>query len=337
MKKQLIRTLVGSLITLSLAANAQQVQEYVSNTSKDKIRKGIQITQKPVVAGGFGDGHGRNPVLTNRSQVPDTIGIISLYINDFGTVKEGPYSISSYWISPDGGNQIANTLVQQVMAPLKEAFRKQGVVLLDPTEYLNTPAKRKYYYDTFTPKVSRLAKFLSNIETKHVDTSVGADFYRPFDISVCWDAIRAESLVNDLGKNLGLKGMLTVAFNMQTDARTINMLGIRMALNGPNPIPKEDKKYVAQNMGNGYYFGQIYADCNFNFPKPLLVGRYHNIKNKKKSSSGVLDSYKVTITKSAEIGLDVSGTEVVVEILSEKMFAEINEAIEKAAPKYSKR
>mgnify|MGYP003577665543 CR=1 FL=1 len=332
------RLLFALAFTLPALAFGQEVKEFVSTTSKEKILKNIKIMQKPVDAGGFSDGHGRTPVLVDRSQVPDTVALMSLYVNDYGTVKEGPYTISSYWITAEGGNEVANQIERQVILPLKAAFAKQGVTLLTPGEYLDTPAKRKYYYETFAPKVSKLAKFLSNIETKHIDTSVGANDYRPFDISVCWDAIRAESLVDDLGKNIGVKGLVTLAINIQTDAKTINMLGARIAMNGPNPIPKEDKKYVAQNMGNGYYFGQIYIDCAFDFPKPALVGKYYNMKKAgKKVTSNGLSSYKVTVTKTAEIGLDVEGTEVILEAMVEKSFDVINESIEKAGSKYSRR
>lgn len=314
---------------------SQGVREFVDKTSVEKISKSVTMAQKPVTAGGFSDGHGRNPVLTSKTQIPDTVGVVSFYINDVGTVNYGPYSVSSYWISPDGGNTIANKIEEETMQALKDRFREAGIVLLTPKEYLNTPAKHEYYYNTFKPKVSKLAKFLSNIETKHVDTSVGADYYRPFDISVAWDAIRAESLIDDLGKNIGLKGLLTVAVNLQTDNKSIYMHGMRLALNGPNPIPKEDKKYVAQNMGNGYYFGQIYFDSNFSFPKPVLVGKYVNVKTTgKKSKSTGLDSYEVHLTQSAEIGLDVDGLDVIAGVIAAKSLVTLDEAIADASKKY---
>ena len=147
-------------------ATAQEVKEYVTKTNAEKIKKEIQVLQAPITAGGFGDGHGKSPVLTDRTHVPDTFALVSFYINDVGTVREGPYSISSYWITPEGGNIVANQLEKQVMASLKESFQKQGVILLTPSEFLDTPQKQKYYYETFVPKVSKLAKFLSNIETK---------------------------------------------------------------------------------------------------------------------------------------------------------------------------
>lgn len=316
---------------------AQGIQEYASKTSKDKIKKSILVAQSPVTAGGFSDGHGRNPVLTSKDQIPDTIALITFYINDFGTVKSGPYTISSYWLGSNGGNVVANELERKSVQMLKESFSKQGIVLLTPSEFLNTKEKRDYYYKNFSPKASKMAKFLSNVETSDVAIAAGADYYRSFDISVSWDAIRAESLVNDLGKKLGINGLLTIAVNIQSDKKDIYITGMRMALNGPNPIPKEDKNYVAQNMGNGYYYGQSYTDCNFGFPKPALIGKYENVKTtSKKTTYEGPNSYSAVMTKSAEILLDVSGIETIAETLVEKTFETMHEAIEKAATKYKK-
>ena len=178
------------------------------------------------------------------------------------------------------------------------------------------------------------------MKPKNVDTSVGADHYRPFDITVAWDPIRSESLVTDLGKKLGLKGIATLAFDIQTDRKDIFLLSARLALQGPNPIPKEDKKYVAQNMGNGYYYGQVFTDVNFRIPRPALIGQYYNIKKAAKKDvvrTGGLYQQTVTSKQGADIGLDPSGLETIVALLTEKTFDTIQESIEKAASKYRKK
>ncbi len=337
--KHLTAFLILVLVAVSSALVAQStIKEFVEKTGKEKIKKSVIVTQSPVTAGGFSDGHGRNPVLTNTSQIPDTMALVSFYINDFGTTEHiKNISISNYWITPEGGNLVATQIEARTINALKASFLKEGIVLLTPQEYLNTPAKRDYYYNKFVPKVSKLGKFLGDVETKKVDTQVSANYYRPFDIAVAYDVLRAESLIDDLGKNIGVKGMVTVAVYLQTDKRNINLQSVRMAINGPNPIPKEDKKYVAQNMGNGYYYGQIYSDCHYDFAKLVEIGEYENVKTvSKKSTFSVSGGSTVHKTQSAEIVLDLTGMETLVEVLAEKSFETMRDAIEKAVPKYRK-
>jgi hypothetical protein len=235
-------------------------------------------------------------------------------------------------MTPQGGNAIADHFEKQTVAVLKEQFQEEGKILLTPNEFLDTKAKQDYYFKTFSPGISKMAKFLSNIENKEAVIAAEADGYRTFDITAAWDAIRAESLVADLGENIGIKGILSVAIILQTDKKEINMASMRMTLNGPNPIPKEDKNYVAQNLGNGYYFGQIYTDCNFVFSKPVLIGTYDNTgKASKERTDDVLIQ-----TSAATINLNINGIEVVSEALTEMTFETLYEGISKAAPKYKK-
>ena len=225
-------------------------------------------------------------------------------------------SITYYNLSGEAGNYFANEIYKRSVAALKEKFKQQGAVLLTPEEFLNTKEKKDYYYKEFVPKVSKLANFLSGLENKGVDMVAGANGFRIFDVVAAWDALRAESLGSDLAKKLGVGGVLSIQIGlMDVKGRRLELNQIKMALNGPNPVPKEDKKYVAQNMGNGYYYGNIYSYTNFPLKKPLEIATF-----KKKQMENV----------------NLDGIETLLGLNVEKMYDSMRAAIEKAARKYNK-
>lgn len=312
--------LACTFLAVSVLVQAQKsIKEYVEKTGKEKIKKNIVMPagSYPQTAGSFDDGHGINPVLTSVKQLPDTIALVTFHIYDIGTSNHiKNVSITYYSLSEKGGNLMANAMLKASIASLKESFKKQGVVLLTPDEFLNTKEKREYYYKTFQPNISKLGKFLSGVETKQNDISVTADGYRAFDISAAGDYLRAESLGGDLAKQLGVKGVLSIAAELMSDTKRINMNGVKMVLHGPNPIPKEDKKYVAQNMGNGYYAGQIYASGYTFFDKSIEVGKFE------KKQQAINDNFE--------------GIDTVFDAFIEKFYEKMNESIEKAAKKYGK-
>jgi len=314
--------------TFTLAAQ-DSIKEYVNKAGNEKIKKAIVVEQKPVTAAGFDDGHGRNPVLTSRDQLPKKIALATFFIYDLGSTKVtsagNTTNITYTWVSPAGGNALANTIHVNSIGALKEEFQKNGAQLLTPEEYLDNGEKRTFYYETFTPDVSKLGKFLGDIETKHVDINVAADNYRPLDISASWDHLRSESLGSDLTKALGVDGVVSISVEIQSDNKTVNMHGIKMALHGPNPIPKEDKNYVAQKMGNGWYAGNIYSSAYFFFPKPIQVGQFEKKK---------MEGQKKKVSTLEEMNFDGVGE--IMRIMIAEMYASMNESIEKAAPRYSK-
>ncbi len=308
------------LLILSLPVAAQKtVREYVENTKNEKIKKKIVMPAGayPQTAGGYRDGHGPNPLLTSREQLPDTVALVSFHIYDIGTSNHiKNVSITYYMLSEAGGNEIADAMLASTITRLKQSFKQRGVVLLTPDEFLNTKEKQDFYYNTFEPKLSRLGKFLSGIETKNRETAVTASGYRALDIAAAADFLRAESLGGELARNLGVGGVLSIGVELMSDRKTVNMNGLKMTLHGPNPIPREDKRYISQNMGAGYYEGQIYANGYFYFDKSLEVGRFS--KGQK------------------EIEKDFGGLEVVFELFVEKFYEKMYECIEKAAGKYKR-
>jgi hypothetical protein len=320
--KSIIKTALTFSIAFLTATSAiyaqKSIKEFVDKTGKEKIKKSIGMGPGcvPVTAGGFKDGHGRNPVLISKKQIPDTIALITFYINDIGTESRiKNISTTYYSLSEKGGNIVANDIYNTTIDRLKAKYRELGIVLLTPNEFLDTPEKKNFYYNKFVPEVSKLGTFLSGMETKQVDIAATADYFRHFDVSAAGDHLRAESLGSELAKKLEVNGVLSIMIEIRSDGKNIFMNGLKMFLNGPNPIPKEDKKYVAQNMGNGYYHGQVYATGTFYFKKEIPVGK---------------------MVKGKIENLNFMGSEIIFEAFAEKFQNEMLLAIDKASKKYSK-
>lgn len=305
------------VLVLTMFASAsyaqKSIKDYVEKNSVEKIKKDIKISIVPQTAGGFDDGHGSTPVLTSVSQLPATIALASFHIYDIGTSNHiKNVSITYYSLSESGGNTMANKLLNSTISKLKESLKAQGVELLTPDQYLDTKEKRDYYR-SFEPTISKLGKFLSDIETKRNDISVTADGYRAFDIAAASDFRRAESMGGELAKALNVDALLSIGIELMSDRKNIAMNGVKMVLHGKNPIPKADKKYVSQNMGAGYYAGQIYAAGQFYFDKPVDIAGFS--KNK------IVDE-------------NMEGLDIIFSAFGEKIYDEMKASIDKAAKKY---
>jgi hypothetical protein len=311
--------LLGILL-IALPAFAQKsIREYVDKTDSEKIKSSIVIGLRPVTAAGYGDGHGSTPLLTSKNQIPDTIALVSFYIYDLGsyTVSQGGNVVATTYtsVSEKGGNILANEILSKSIADLRAGYLRNGIVLLTPEEFLDTEEKRNFYYNEFVPNVSKMGNFLSNLETRHQDIAVTADYYRPLDVAAAHDHLRAESLGYDLATRLGVDGVMISATELQSSSKVVNIHGFKMSLHGPNPIPKEDKDYIGQKTGTGYYNGNAYASGTFYFKQPIQVAEWE---------------------KKQMVNINFDGIGVILGCFPEAFFEAMVESIEKAAPKYNK-
>lgn len=263
-----------SLFTLAIIVvsvhSQSPIKEYFDKKGIEGISKQIVIGGEPITANGYDDGHGRNPYLTSKNQVPDTLALITFYIYDVGVEYKSGNTIYSYSLSEKGGNYLANNIHKSAIEKIKESYKKIGIVVLTPEEYLNTPEKIKEY-NNFKPALSKLGNFLSGLESNSANVAVAADFYRGFDINASADHERMESLGYELANKLGVDGVLSIAIELASNKKEVSITGFKMAMHAPNPIPKKDKKYISQNMGAGYYAGQLFAFGTFYFKSPMLI------------------------------------------------------------------
>jgi len=292
------------------------INEYLEKYDSEKIKKNVVMIGQPVKNSpkSFRDGHSKWPYIDSREQLPDTIALITYHVNDLGVTSSWSndyYTYTDYFsLTETGGNMVANEMFKVSIEALKEEFKKQGVVLLTFEDVVNTPEKIKYYYEDFMPNVSKIGTFLSDIENRANDISVSADYYRYFDMGATYDYLRSESLGYDLANNLGVDGVLSIGFVIQSNTKEIYLRAIKMAIHAPNPIPKEDKKYVGQKMGTGYYNGQMYAGGYLPFKKPFKTGEISGKKAMK---------------------LNFEGLDVLSKLIIEKFYEEINISIAKVS------
>ena len=181
---------------------------------------------------------------------------------------------------------MANEILREGLDDLRAAFKQRGVVLLTPDQFLNTPEK-KAFYKNFQPEISRMGNFISGLEKGDAKVTVTADGYRIFDAGAAKDYLRAESMGSVLASKLGVDGVLHIGIDLSTNATDVYISGIKMVLNAPNPIPRQDKKYVGQKLGTGWYAGQVFASGDLMFKKPLHIVRYKKQEKKPAQLQGI--------------------------------------------------
>lgn len=307
-------TIIFALCINQNVVAQKTLKKYVSKMDSKKIQKGIlwDVGTIPTTAKSFKDGHGHTPYLSSKEQLPKRVALITFNMRDLGDVNVSAndfYIYTTYnFLSENGGNQVTNAIYGVSIDMLKEKFKEEGVELLTPKEFLDTKEKKDFYYNTFEPAVSKLGKFLSKVETRGTQMSTSADFFRTFDLGAAFDWKRSNSLGYELAKKLGVDAVFSVGTVIQSNAKEAYFRSIKIAMHGPNPIPKVDKKYVAQNAGNGYNNGQLY------------IGLYYNLKEPQKT---------VEIHKKQITNINFDGYDVLLKELVDRMFKEFYKAIEK--------
>ena len=309
MKKLRIVLLVVLPLLSSISFAQKSFVDYFEKKGSEKIQKSISmdVFTKPVANKSATDGHGKNPYFTSKSQLPKKVALITFNINDLGFRNFTVATVTYGSLTEEGGNLLATQIHDLSIDKLKAKFLEYGVELLTPAEYLDTEEKINYYYKEFAPEVSKMGEFLSDIETRGRDISAAADYYRYFDLGAANDFLRAQSLGADLASKLQVDAVFSIGFVVQSDEKKGYFRSIKMAMHGPNPTPKQDKKYVAQKMGNGYYEGQLYVSGFLNFDKAiefLVIGKTQfkeiNIKGLDDIFPVFIDRFYAEIYKSIE-------------------------------------
>ena len=270
-KVKILSALIFFLFITNVIAQTP-MEEYIEKTGVEKIKKNIVVDafSKPATHKSFKDGHGKTPYLSSIDQLPDTIALITFHINDLEGIAEG-WDYGGGTVTDSQGNSIANLIHNQTLKSLKEAFKKRGAILLIPQEYLNTEEKVNYYFETFEPEVSKMGKFLNNIEDNRTDKSVCANTYRYLDLGAAFDYKRSQSLGSELANSLNVEAVISIAVDLYYSKKGVFISKVKMTIHGPNPNPKLDKKYFGQKNGTGYYDGQLYIGGTLGFKKPIKV------------------------------------------------------------------
>jgi ankyrin repeat protein len=91
-----------------------------------------------------GGGYSANMDLVNPK--PKKVALISYYLYDAGKGKANITGTGAWVTSPSAGQSQVNGFYAKSIKPLKESFKKNGIELLTPDEFLDTQEKAELYY-----------------------------------------------------------------------------------------------------------------------------------------------------------------------------------------------
>jgi hypothetical protein len=279
-------------------------------------------------------------------KMPQKVALISFYVDDPGLFKQSKSATTiNYSTTNTGetaGKTYANYFLNGSIGNLKSTFKKYGMDLLTPSEFLTDDDKKQFYNDfvvkhTEINKIGeKLMKGLKNMGNggTTLELDVPADGYNLVKINKreisdtkkkavgisnlngSNDSQLIESIGYDLCKNLEVDAVIVI-FNTQLAdtkwAKTRNWLGaVNMHMFGPNPLPlKEGKK------DNFLYSkGLWYSGYRMAFKKGLLI----NPKVPKKAT----DAEKQAMEANAQKGY-TNALVSIAEKMGSSMTKELNE------------
>jgi hypothetical protein len=293
---------------LVLAAGLAQVpsgraddtfKEWHDDVGRAKIKKSMTVDPGPNTHKSFIDGHGVGPYFTSAAQLPKTIGLATFYVYDNAETKTiHNVSTTKTWVTAEGGNILANKFLAASLPAMKAAFEKQGIRLLTLDEMLDTDEKRQAYYKGISLEVSKMGKVLTALESGGTETFAAAKGYRMLDAAATSDYMRARALGGGLTTALGVDAVLSVGLEVGTDGKEYTLKGVKWAVNGKNPNPRQDKKYVAESFGNGYNEGQCYLKSQFYLEDPVV---FMNTKKKTENLEGFELLMEAYVEKTGEV------------------------------------
>jgi hypothetical protein len=291
--------LLAGLALAHLGWGEDGFKEWHDDVGREKIKKKISVEMGPTTSKGFADGHGVTPYFTSADQLPKRIGIVTFYVFDNSQTKT-VHNVSSTrtWVTEDGGNIFANKFLAASFGTMKAAFEKQGVVLLPIGDLLDTDEKKQAYARGISLEVSKMGKILTALESGGTQTFAAATGYRLLDAAATSDYMRARALGGELAEKLGVDALLSVGLEIGTDGKIFTLNGVKWALNGRNPNPKQDKKYVAESFGNGYNAGQCYLKAQYFLEDPV---QFMNAKKKTESYEGFDLLMEAFVEKTGEV------------------------------------
>ena len=298
-------SLIGVLLTASLALWAKQFSVAMDSVTDEKLRKMVHVDK-----GGKPDknkGQGAVPYLAALDEPPHRIALISFYIWDTGSsnsrvtyqwfrdvpretgkldeygrpeiewveIEKTEIVTKRFQITQDGASHFANRLYWQGINELREAFAAQGMQLLVPGEFLDTTEKLNGYRNyAFKPGIgNKFGKhwfdYLAGIggRGENLTMSAVAPGYRWFATHFAPTDPGTANNLEELRRILDVDAMLIVNNTTASDASRVYFSRIGMIMYGPNPMPRrEGVKYIQ------YKEGQVYATAHLSLgPKHWIA------------------------------------------------------------------
>ena len=288
-----------ALLLLTCNTFAQvPIKEHLDKTGKEKIAKSITKTMGTFSP--FKDGHGKHPYFTSSVQY-DTIALLNFYVysNEAQTKAGNAYYNVTYTssVSADAGQVLVDSLYKESINKLKDAFRKEGVILLTPDEFLNTEEKINSY-NNFVPDLKGVGKIMNNQTTANRASHSCASEYKCNEAILQHDPVKNVVSYGELAKQLGVKAVLGIAIEVINDRKTLSISNTHWRIYGVNPVPIQDKKYVGAGCWAKYQEGLVYFNGNYAYSKRLKIADLRKGKKGKvihsTENSGRTDVYEST-------------------------------------------
>jgi len=290
--------LVFAVVALTITESrtwAKTLQEVAAGADLQKMVK--------IYKGGKPNAKGEGPIpnLAKLDAPPARVALISFYVADVGKSKGTYYaSVRTFnWLTQDGASHFATAYHEQGIQALKETFRKHGVEILTPDQFLDSDAKRTAFVE-YKLQLSVVAKIalgfmggLTKAAASGLDLtqSAVAPGYRLLASHVVATDPKSGVSLEGLRQSLDVDALLIVKNGTRSDAKNVSLTDVHVMLYGPNPVPKiEGKKYIQ------YKVGQLYVSAQLTLKKPAAVASF----KKKKISDENYDGYELFLAATAE-------------------------------------
>ncbi|MGM0943555.1 MAG: hypothetical protein ACQEW9_00135 [Bacteroidota bacterium] len=206
---------------------------------------------------------------------PKKIGVLTMQIWDYSQTSSSKVAQTTVYtknfLTPDGGNLVADTFMETILPIYEEKFQKKGITLLEPKEYLTDDEKRRLYEEGPSRiEVSGLVKtlgainsFLTNADKGQGSaTATGYEFY-PTSPSTLFSDYKSSASLGLLVEDLGLDAVLVLSVELRLvkNGKSMVLNGIQAGLVGPidDDESKEYKGRIGAGMMNMYRDGMPFS------------------------------------------------------------------------------
>ena len=271
------------LVVAPIAAFAGGAFETELGTNPAKILDEVKISMMNGDNEGRDDGRGLVPHLKTLGKPPARVALVSFYVWDSGNKKESSYSVygsscvyhvtstRTRAVDADEIDVLATELLDASIGRVKAAFAAEGMQLLTPEEFLDSPAKLETYAH-FKLEMGGMSSFLHGVQKHNAgDTwQWGApDGYRVLELTTAGDAKgnhfqlgqtgvgigkTAISLGHDFAQALGVDAVAILYNVVQAQKTSIAMRGAGLYMFGPNPIATAGANFY----WNGLQYSGVY-------------------------------------------------------------------------------
>lgn len=223
-----------------------------------------------------------------QEQIPEIqkVGILAFSIYQPATKKvKSSYtsggvryeSIYAPYITEEGVSAFTYIIYEAALPAMKESFSEQGIELLTPDEYLDTPEKKALFDDTQIQNSGTWEAVIAFVNRLNARATPAVPDGQKFVLLANADAAIWRS-VGKLAGELGLDALLVVESTYSFDyAAQIALRKIDMSLIGPNTVPYAEasvKKYAPFGPLEGYLEGIVYGNLAGLYSKgALLIAR----------------------------------------------------------------